>query len=197
MTNHDIHSICVYCASGTKVHPAYFEAARELGALLAARGIGLVYGAGHMGLMGAVADAVLSAGGRVTGVIPRFMVERGWHHTGLTELRVTDDMHQRKSLMASLADATIALPGGIGTLEELLEIITWKQLGLYRKPVALLNARGYYDPLLQMLRRAVDERFMGASHASLFTVAATPAEALRQVCETPLWDTGIRKFDEI
>ena len=196
-TTTSIQSLCVYCASSSTVHPDYFEAARRLGTLMAGQGIGLVYGAGNMGLMGTVADAVLAAGGRVTGVIPRFMVERGWHHTSLSELRVTDDMHQRKRLMAHLGDAAIALPGGCGTLEELLEVITWKQLGLYLKPVVLLNVRGYFDPLLRMLELAVDEHFMAPAHAALWTVARTPDEALRLAAETPLWNPAIRKFDEL
>ena len=133
----------------------------------------------------------------MTGVIPRFMVERGWHHRNLTELRVTPDMHSRKRLMARLGDATVAMPGGCGTLEELLEVITWKQLGLYLKPVVLLNTRGYFDPLLDMFARAVDERFMGSVHAALWRVAATPAEALRLACETPFWNPDLQKFDEL
>ena len=192
-----LHSLCIYCASSSKVHPDYVEAARELGALMARQGMRLVYGAGSRGLMGAVADAVLQGGGEVTGVIPRFMVERGWHHRNLTELRVTPDMHSRKRLMARLGDATVALPGGCGTLEELLEVITWKQLGLYLKPVVLLNTRGYFDPLLEMFARAVDERFMGSAHAALWRVAATPAEALRLACETPLWNPDLQKIDEL
>lgn len=190
----EIHSVCVYSASSTKIDPAYFEAARTLGTLLAQHGIRLVNGAGNMGLMAAVADAVLQAGGKVTGVIPRFMVEQGWQHTGLTELIEVDDMHRRKELMARLSDAVIALPGGCGTLEELMEIITWKQLGLYLNPIVIVNTRGYFDPLLEMLRHAVDEHFMGHVHGTIWTVAATPHEALRQVLETPLWDPSIRKF---
>lgn len=192
-----IRNLCVYCASSSKVHPDYFEAARQLGTLMAKNGIGLVYGAGNMGLMGTLADTVLAAGGQVTGVIPRFMVEQGWHHTGLTHLHVTDDMHQRKLLMARLADAAIALPGGCGTLEELLEVITWKQLGLYLKPIVLLNVRGYFDPLLDMLHRAVDEHFMGRAHASLWTVASTPREALDYLADAPSWNPAIRKFDAL
>lgn len=190
----DIKNVCVYCASSTQIDPAYFEAARQLGTLLAEAGIGVVNGAGRMGLMAAVSNAALAAGGRVTGVIPRFMVEQGWQHTGLTQLVEVDNMHQRKRLMAQLGDATIALPGGCGTLEELLEVITWKQLGLYLKPVVLLNVNGYYDPLLAMFRRAVDEHFMRPQHASIWHVASTPAEALRLVAETPQWDASIRKF---
>ena len=190
----DIKTVCVYCASSTKADPAYFEAARTLGTLLAARGIRLVYGAGNMGLMGAVADAVLDGGGQVTGVIPRFMVEQGWHHTGLTELQVVDTMHERKQRMASLADAAIALPGGCGTLEELLELITWKQLGIYLNPIVVLNTKGYYDPLLAQLAHAVDEHFMGARHAGIWQVARTPVEAVEAIHNIPLWDPSIRKF---
>ena len=130
----------------------------------------------------------------MTGVIPRFMVEQGWCHKGLTELIETADMHERKEVMARLSDGTVALPGGVGTLEELLEIITWKQLGLYDKPVVILNTRGYFDPLLAMFRRAVDERFMRPQHAGLWTVASTPAEAVEQLLVTPLWDKNLRKF---
>ena len=190
----DIKTVCVYCASSTKVDPAYFEAARTLGTLLAARDIRLVYGAGNMGLMGAVADAVLDGGGQVTGVIPRFMVEQGWHHTGLTELQVVDTMHERKQRMASLADAAIALPGGCGTLEELLELITWKQLGIYLNLIVVLNTKGYYDPLLAQLAHAVDEHFMGARHAGIWQVARTPVEAVEAIHNIPLWDPSIRKF---
>ena len=190
----DIKTVCVYCASSTKADPAYFEAARTVGALLAARGIRLVYGAGNMGLMGAVADAVLDGGGQVTGVIPRFMVEQDWHHTGLTELQVVDTMHERKQRMASLADAAIALPGGCGTLEELLELITWKQLGIYLNPIVVLNTKGYYDPLLAQLAHAVDEHFMGARHAGIWQVARTPMEAVEAIHNIPLWDPSIRKF---
>ena len=189
-----IQSLCVYCASSSKVHADYFEAARQLGTLMAKKGIGLVYGAGNMGLMGSVADAVLDGGGRVTGVIPRFMVERGWHHRQLTELRVTEDMHQRKRLMARLGDASIALPGGCGTLEELLEVITWKQLGLYVKPIVILNTDGYYDALLQQFGQAVDEHFMRPLHATLWQVAATPVQAVEQFLTQPHWDPSIRKF---
>ena len=129
-----INSVCVYCASSTKIDSVYFDAARELGTLLGQRQIRLINGAGNMGLMSAVSDAALRAGGEVTGVIPRFMVEQGWHHTGLTQLVEVESMHERKKTMADLSDAVIALPGGCGTLEELLEIITWKQLGLYLNP---------------------------------------------------------------
>ena len=191
-----MRTVCVYCASSTRIDPAYMEAARSLGTLLGGRGLRVVNGAGHMGLMGAVSDAVLAAGGRVTGVIPRFMVDRGWHHTGLSELVVTEDMHERKRTMLRLADAVIALPGGCGTLEELLEAITWKQLGLYVNPIVILNLRGYYDPLLEMFGRAVDEHFMGVRHAGLWQVARTPQEAVELAERTPCW-VGAEKFEEL
>lgn len=192
-----ISSVCVYSASSTRIDPEYFQAARELGTLLGQRHIRLVNGAGRMGLMAATSDACLAAGGKVTGVIPRFMVEQGWHHTGLTELRITDSMHSRKQLMAELSDALIALPGGCGTLEELLEAITWKQLGLYLGPIVILNIRGYYDPLIKMLQHAIGENFMRSQHGAIWHVAATPEEAIELIHSVPMWDTSVRKFAAI
>lgn len=192
-----IRSVCVYSASSTKVDSMYFEAARELGRLLALRGIRLVNGAGNLGLMRACADACLEAGGQVTGVIPHFMVEQGWQHPGLTELIETDDMHSRKQTMARLSDGVIALPGGCGTMEELLEIITWKQLGLYLNPIVVLNTGDYYRPLLDMLARAAGEQFMRPVHLGIWTVASTPAEAVGQLFSTPVWDAKLRKFAAI
>lgn len=192
-----IHSVCVYSASSTQIDATYFEAARQLGGLLAQRGIRLVNGAGNIGLMRSVADAVLQGGGQVTGVIPHFMVEQGWHHTGLTELIEVGSMHERKKLMADRSDAIIALPGGCGTLEELLEVITWKQLGLYLNPVVVLNTRGFFDPLLEMLERAIGENFMRRQHGDIWHVASTPAEAVELIHNIPVWDESIRKFAAI
>jgi len=192
-----ITSVCVYSASSTKIDPVYFDVARELGRLLGEKHIRLVNGAGNMGLMSAVADAVIAAGGEVTGVIPRFMVEQGWHHTGLTELVEVESMHERKKMMADLSDAVIALPGGCGTLEELLEVITWKQLGLYLNPIIILNVKGYFNPLLDMLRKAVDENFMREQHGAIWHVAQTPQEAVELMYGTPLWDVSIRKLAAI
>lgn len=172
----------------------YVTAARELGRLLAEGGHTLINGAGRTGLMGACADACLAAGGKAIGVIPQFMVEQGWQHTGMTQLEITPDMHRRKELMADMSDACIALPGGVGTLEELLEIITWKQLGLYLKPIVILNTNGYFNPLLQQLQRAIDECFMREQHANIWHTADTPAEAIETAQTTPLWDKSIRKF---
>ena len=192
-----IASVCVYSASSTKIDPVYFDTAYELGTLLGQQHIRLINGAGNMGLMSAVSDAVLAAGGEVTGVIPRFMVEQGWNHTGLTRLVEVESMHERKKMMADLSDAVIALPGGCGTLEELLEIITWKQLGLYLNPVVILNVKGYFDPLLAMLQRAVEENFMRTQHGSIWHVAKTVREAVELVHTVPLWDVSIRKFAAI
>ena len=192
-----IQSVCVYSASSTKIADCYFQAARELGELLGHHGIRLVNGAGNLGLMRACADACLEAGGKVTGVIPRFMVEQGWQHPGLTELIETEDMHTRKQTMARLSDGVIALPGGCGTLEELLEIITWKQLGLYLNPIVVLNTNGFYDPLLKMLDRAAEEHFMRPAHLDIWKVASTPTEAIDLLYSTPVWDKEIRKFAAI
>ena len=192
-----IHSVCVYSASSTKINPVYFKAAEELGSLLAEHHIRLINGAGSIGLMCAVADAVLKNGGEVTGGIPRFMVEQNWHHTGLTELIEVESMHERKQKMANLSDGIVALPGGCGTLEELLEIITWKQLGLYLNPIVILNVNGFFDPLLEMLGKAIDENFMRQQHGDIWKVAQTPEEALRLLYETPVWDISIRKFAAI
>ena len=190
-------TICVYSASSTQIDAAYVEAATRLGTLMGEQGINLVNGAGRMGLMAATADAVLAAGGEVTGVIPRFMVEQGWHHQGMSQLMVVSDMHERKQTMARLSDAVIALPGGCGTLEELLEVITWKQLGLYLNPIIVLNTKGYFNPLLEMMKRAVDENFMHIQHAAIWRVAQTPEEAVEMLFTTPRWDTSVRKFAAI
>lgn len=171
-------SVCIYAASSRHLPDVYVRAAHELGRLCACRQVRIVNGAGRTGLMAACADACLQAGGTVTGVIPTFMVERGWHHTGLTELIEPPDIHTRKQVMSRGVDAVIALPGGCGTLEELLEIITWKQLGIYHKPVVILNVNGFFDPLIKMLAKAVSEGFMEQMHAGLWQVAATPGEAL-------------------
>ncbi len=171
-------NICVFGASSQRIDQAYTEAAYELGKLMAQRGWQCVNGAGALGLMRAVSDGVLDTGGHVTGVIPKFMVDNGWCYDRLPEVIITPDMHERKQQMADMTDAVIALPGGCGTLEELLEAITWRQLGLHVKPIVLLNTRGYYDPLVSMLQHSLDEHFMKPSHQSLWTVADTPEAAI-------------------
>ena len=184
----------VYSASSGQVPAVYLEAARTLGRLIASGNHTLVNGAGRTGLMGACTDACLAAGGKAIGVIPQFMIDQGWQHRGMTELLVTPDMHRRKELMAEKSDACIALAGGVGTLEELLEIITWKQLGLYLKPIIILNTNGYYDALLAQLQRAADECFMRPQHTAIWSVAATPEEAIQLALTTPLWNASVRKF---
>jgi uncharacterized protein (TIGR00730 family) len=169
--------LCVFCGSSAGGRPEYAEAAREFGALLARRRLGLVYGGGHVGLMGVLADAVLGGGGEVIGVIPQALVDRELAHPGLTELRVVGTMHQRKSMMADLSEAFIALPGGYGTLDELFEILTWAQLGVHAKPIGLLNVGGFFDLLLAWARHAAAEGFMRQQHVALLHVS-TEAEGL-------------------
>ena len=159
--------MCVFCGSSEGRDPAYLRAAAQLGSALARRGVGVVYGAGHGGLMGALADAALAAGAEVQGVIPEAMVEREWAHRGLSRLHVVSGMHERKALMAELSDAFLALPGGLGTLEELTEVFTWAQLRFHHKPIGLLDVEGYFDPLLAMLDRMVDHGFLGREARAL------------------------------
>lgn len=192
-----MNSVCVYCASSTHIDEKYFRAAEELGRLIAQKGLRLITGAGNQGLMNAVEEGSLAAGGKVTGIIPTFMMEEGWHHTGLTELIETRTIHERKEMMAKLSDGVIALPGGCGTLEELLEIITWKQLGLYLNPIIILNIDGYYDHLLAQLRQAIDENFMRAIHGDIWKVATTPDEAIDLLFTTPVWNGRMRGYAAI
>lgn len=192
-----IKNVCVYSASSTQIAPVYFQVAEELGRLLAEKHINLINGAGYRGLMGATSNAALAAGGTVTGIIPRFMVEQGWHHQGLTRLVETETIHERKQLMADLSDGVIALPGGCGTLEELLEIITWKQLGLYLKPIVILNVDGYYNPLIEMLQNAISGNFMRKEHEAIWQVATTAQEAVECLYHAPAWSREIRKYAAI
>jgi uncharacterized protein (TIGR00730 family) len=170
--------ICVYAGSNPGTDPAYADAARELAALLAERGIGLVYGGGHVGLMGVLADTALAAGGEVIGVMPQALIDREIGHTGLTELRVVGSMHDRKALMADLSDAFVAVPGGIGTLEELIEVYTWSQLGIHQKACGVLNVAGYYDHLAAFLDNAVEAGFLRPQHRAVLSVASSPADLL-------------------
>jgi uncharacterized protein (TIGR00730 family) len=169
--------ICVFCGSTSGRRPVYATAARDLGTLLARRGIGLVYGGGKVGLMGALADAALAAGGEVIGVIPRFLLDKEVGHRGVTDLRVVDTMHERKALMASLADAFVALPGGLGTWEEFCEILTWGQLGLHQKPCLLVNVDGFYDSLVAQLDHAAAEGLLRPEDRARVSVAGS-AEAV-------------------
>ena len=184
-----IKRVCVFCGSQFGVRPAYREAAEALGRLLAERGIGLVYGGGCVGLMGALADAVLACGGEVIGVIPDSLMRREVGHRGVTKLHVVETMHERKKLMADLADAFIALPGGFGTLEEFLEIVTWSQLGIQQKPCGLLNVAQYWKGLLKVLDHAVDEGFLRPENSQLVLVASTPEYLLEKLME---WEPPAR-----
>ncbi len=173
-------SLCVFCGSSPGTQPDYLAAAAELGALLSAQGITLVYGGGNVGIMGTLADAVLDAGGKVTGVIPRSMVEKGVGYTSLKDLIIVETMHQRKACMAELADGFIALPGGFGTIEEIFEVITWSQLGYHHKPCGLLNICGYYDHIIQFLEHAVQQQFIEAAHLAMILVDTSPAALLKR-----------------
>lgn len=187
-------NITVYAASSGQIPQTYRDAAAELGTLLARRGHTLINGAGRTGLMGASIDACMAEGGTSVGVIPRFMLEQEWQHKGMSELIVTPDMHTRKETMASRSDACIACPGGVGTLEELLEMITWKQLGLYLKPIVVLNIDGFYNPLLELFEHCIEQRFMRPQHSEIWQVAATPTEAVRLCEETPPWNSSVCKY---
>ena len=166
--------LCVFCGSSPGARPAYGEAAEELGRLLVAEGIGLVYGGGKVGLMGRLADAVLAEGGEAIGVMPEALVAKEIGHPGLDDMRVVGSMHERKALMADLSDAFVALPGGLGTVEELFEVYTWSQLGLHRKPCALLDVEGYYEGIATFLSHAVQERFLRADHRDMLIVEREP-----------------------
>lgn len=190
--------LCVFCGSSAGFDPAYGESARTFGALLARERIELVYGGGSVGLMGAIADAVLAANGHVIGVIPQFLATKELLHEGVNDLRVTNDMHERKAMMSELADGFAALPGGLGTFEELFEVLTWSQLGLHRKPIGLLNVAGYFDPLVAMINRSIADGFCRDEHRRLFVVESEPTrllERLRQH-ELPSVPKWIRSTDE-
>ena len=175
--------ICVFCGSSPGSRPEYGAATEEMGAELARRNIGLVYGGGNVGLMGIIADAALKAGGEAQGVIPEHLMAREVGHRGLTKLHVVRSMHERKALMADLSDAFVALPGGFGTLEEFCEVVTWTQLGLHAKPCGVLNVLGYYSPLLAMFDHAVEERFLKPENRALVIARESPADLLQALDE--------------
>jgi uncharacterized protein (TIGR00730 family) len=176
-----LRSLCVFCGSAAGHPPQFAEAARATGALLAQRGVALVYGGGHVGLMGALADAALAGGARVTGVIPQPLMRPEVAHLGLTELIVVESMHQRKQLMADRADAFLVLPGGYGTMDETFEMVTWLQLGLQHKPIAAVNVGGYFDGLIRWIHHSVDTGFVRPAQGNLLMVEATPEAALARL----------------
>jgi uncharacterized protein (TIGR00730 family) len=174
-------SIAVYCGASPGASPDYAEAARALARVLVDHDIGLVFGGGKVGLMGVIADAVLAHGGRAVGVIPRQLMEREVGHTGLTQLHVVADMHERKAMMAGLSDGFIAMPGGMGTLEELFEMLTWSQLGIHQKPIGLLNVAGFYDGLIGFVGHARDQGFVREQHAQLMMAESDPLALVRRL----------------
>jgi uncharacterized protein (TIGR00730 family) len=188
-----LKQICVFCGSSPGASPIYMETAREVGRELARRDQTLIYGGGRLGLMGAVAEGALELGGRVIGVIPELLMRKEVAYDDLPDLRVVGSMHERKALMAELADAFVALPGGFGTFEELCEIITWHQLGIYRKPIGLLNVGGYYDPLLALFDHAVEQRFVRPEHRKLVLAESefNPLMAAMETYQSPLLDKWI------
>lgn len=193
----NIKSIAVYCASSNKVRASFVDAAERLGELIAADGRRLVYGDGGIGLMAAVARGALKAGGEVVGVIPQFMVDQGWNNADSTQTIVTQTMHERKATICNISDAMVALPGGIGTFEELLECLTWKQLGLHHNPVVILNTDGYYDKLLACIDLMIDEQMMRPIHKEMFVVVNTPEEVLPAIMNAPEWDPNTRRLAAI
>ncbi|MFY2557709.1 TIGR00730 family Rossman fold protein [Corallococcus terminator] len=181
----DVRSICIFCGSRPGARPEYAEAATALGTELGRRGLTLVYGGASVGLMGTVAAATLASGGKVVGVLPHFMGAREIAHLGLTELVRVDSMHERKALMASRSDAFLALPGGFGTLDELFEIVTWAQLGLHKKPMGLLDTRGFFQPLVTLARHMADEGFVPVEQALPFAVSESPSELVDRLLAGP------------
>jgi len=186
--------ISVYCASSSKINQKYFDATRVLATELAKRGDTIVYGGGSHGLMGCLADTALMNGGRVVGILPRFMNKVEWGHKNLTELKLVKDMHERKKLLIKDVDAVIALPGGCGTLEELMEVITLKRLGKFTKPIVILNTDGFYDYLKSLLAKMIDEHFMRPEHAGIWTFVKTPEEVIPAINNAPSWDSDAIKF---
>src|ERR1700739_3945664 len=184
----------VYCAASRTAHPEYRAVARRLGEVLAGEGVGIVYGGGATGSMGALADGALSVGGRVIGILPRFMADLEWGHKGLTDLQLVEDLRTRKHMMLTLSQAAIALPGGSGTFEELLEAITFKRLGLYLHPILLVNTRGVFNPLIELLELAVEERFMDQRHLLMWQVVATPEDVPEALATAPAWSAQARDF---
>ena len=186
--------VSVFCASSAKVNGSYLEAAAELGQILSNAGIAANYGGGAVGLMGALADSMMSAGGSIRGIIPKFMVEQGWNHRKVKDMQVVADMHERKKYLTENIDAFIAMPGGVGTLEELLEMITLKQLALVLVPIIIINTNNFFDPFLEMLDRMVSEQFMRKIHTDIWTVVETPGEVLEAIRNSPEWDGSAIKY---
>lgn len=186
--------VCVYCASSEHCDRIYHDAARTLGRLLAEAGCTIVYGGGAVGLMGSLANGALEAGGQVIGIIPRFMTEVEWQHQGLASLEVVEDMRERKHRLLTGSDAVVALPGGCGTLEELFEALTLKRLGLYFKPIVLVDTNGFYAPLQGFMEQMIEQRFMNPQHRDMWQLVATPADVLPAIRSAPAWGEDARSY---
>lgn len=189
-------TVVVYCASSREVGEVYLDAAKRLGQLFAEDGVTCVNGAGNQGLMGALNNSILYHGGTAKGIIPRFMADAGWCHERLSETIITETIHERKECMANLSEAAIALPGGLGTLEELAEILTWKQLGLYTHPVIILNVNGYYNKLLQFFDQMIAEKFMNGGFRTMWEVVTTPEEAMGLLQNPSEWSGNVSKYGD-
>jgi uncharacterized protein (TIGR00730 family) len=189
-----VQRVCVYCASSRQCDSAYHDAAQELGREMAINGVTVVYGGGLVGSMGALANGALAHGGRVIGILPQFMHELEWGHTSLTELRIVNDIHERKRQMISEVDAVIALPGGCGTLEELFEAITWKRLGLFTGAIILVNTKDFFRPCIELLERCIENRFMDPRHAAMWSVVEEPRQVLEAIRNAPPWTAENRDF---
>ena len=186
--------VCVYCAASRQLHSDYFRAARSVGRILAENHMTIFYGGGAVGSMGHLADAALEAGGKVVGVIPRFMYELEWGHKRLTEMRIAKDLHERKRLMLEGADAVVTLPGGCGTFDELFEAISWKRLGLFFNPIILVNTHGFFDDCVRLLERCVQEHFMDARHRSMWTLVDKPEDIPKGIESATPWDVRAREY---
>jgi uncharacterized protein (TIGR00730 family) len=189
-----IKRVCVYCASSRQCDAAYHDAAARLGRTLARNKVTLVYGGGSVGSMGHLADAALAEGGRVIGVLPRFMYDLEWGHRGLSELLIVNDLHERKRMMIEEVDAVIALPGGCGTLEELFEAITWKRLGLFGGPIVLVNTLGFYAQCVAFLESCIERRFMDERHRAMWSLVESPEDVLDAIASAPAWPHENRNF---
>jgi uncharacterized protein (TIGR00730 family) len=188
------HRVSIFCASSNKVDDIYFEATRKLGLALVAHGITANYGGGGVGLMGILADTMMNAGGSIRGIIPQFMVDQGWNHPEVKDMLVVKDMHERKKKLTENIDAFIALPGGVGTLEELLEMMTHKQLGQVLAPIIIINVNRFFDPFLEMLRKMVQEQFMREIHQDIWQVIKDPEDIVNAIENSPAWDGSAIKY---
>jgi uncharacterized protein (TIGR00730 family) len=189
-----LEKVCVYCASSRKADGVYFEEAKKLGVILAKNSITLVYGGGAVGSMGNIADGSLSEYGKVIGIIPKFMADLEWAHKGLTELHIVQSMHERKHLMLQDVDAAIALPGGCGTLEELMESITWKRLGIFTKPIIIVNTKGFFDNLVKLLEHSISEKFMSEKHGTMWSVVNKVEDVITAIKNAPPWSNEAGSF---